>query len=91
MSQRNPKEFVHNIAYSVQLPYIAGLSLYPAQCDSDLKSNFVGWVNSLTFIYFMIWLFERNKFLAGDRVPSSSWREREFLAGDRVPSWRQGS
>ena len=23
----NPKEFVHNTAYSVQLPYIAGLSL----------------------------------------------------------------
>ena len=22
----NPKEFVHNTAYSVQLPYIAGLS-----------------------------------------------------------------
>ena len=27
MSQMNPKEFVHNTAYSVQLPYIAGLSL----------------------------------------------------------------
>ena len=25
--QMNPKEFVHNTAYSVQLPYIAGLSL----------------------------------------------------------------
>ena len=24
MSQMNPKEFVHNTAYSVQLPYIAG-------------------------------------------------------------------
>ena len=27
MSQMNPKEFVHDTAYSVQLPYIAGLSL----------------------------------------------------------------
>ena len=27
MFQMNPKEFVHNTAYSVQLPYIAGLSL----------------------------------------------------------------
>jgi len=27
MSQMNPKEFVHNAAYSVQLPYIAGHSL----------------------------------------------------------------
>ena len=27
MSQMNPKEFVHNTAYSVQLPYIAGHSL----------------------------------------------------------------
>ena len=27
MSQMNPKEFVHNTAYSVQLPYIDGLSL----------------------------------------------------------------
>jgi len=27
MSQMNPKEFVHNTAYSVQLPNIAGLSL----------------------------------------------------------------
>ena len=26
-SQMNPKEFVHNTAYSVQLPYIAGQSL----------------------------------------------------------------
>ena len=26
MSQINPKEFVHTTAYSVQLPYIAGLS-----------------------------------------------------------------
>ena len=28
MSQMNPKEFVHNTAYSIQLPYIAGMSLY---------------------------------------------------------------
>ena len=27
MSQMNPKEFVHNTAYSVQLPYITGLSV----------------------------------------------------------------
>jgi len=27
MFQKNPKEFVHNAAYSVQLPYIAGHSL----------------------------------------------------------------
>jgi len=27
MSQMNPEEFVHNTAYSVQLPYIAGHSL----------------------------------------------------------------
>ena len=27
MSQMKTKEFVHNTAYSVQLPYIAGLSL----------------------------------------------------------------
>ena len=27
MSQMNPNEFVRNTAYSVQLPYIAGLSL----------------------------------------------------------------
>ena len=27
MSQMNHKEFVHNTAYSVLLPYIAGLSL----------------------------------------------------------------
>ena len=27
MSQMNPKEFVQNTAYSVQLPYIAGHSL----------------------------------------------------------------
>ena len=27
MSQMNPKEVFHNTAYSVQLPYIAGLSL----------------------------------------------------------------
>ena len=27
MSQMNPKEFVHNTAYSVQLLYKAGLSL----------------------------------------------------------------
>jgi len=27
MSQMKPKEFVHNAAYSVQLPYIAGHSL----------------------------------------------------------------
>ena len=27
MSKMNPKEFVPNTAYSVQLPYIAGLSL----------------------------------------------------------------
>ena len=27
ISQMNPKEFFHNTAYSVQLPYIAGLSL----------------------------------------------------------------
>ena len=27
MSQMNPKGFVHNTAYSVQLPYKAGLSL----------------------------------------------------------------
>ena len=27
MSQMNPKEVVHNTAYSVQLPYIAGHSL----------------------------------------------------------------
>ena len=27
MSQMNPEEFVDNTAYSVQLPYIAGLSL----------------------------------------------------------------
>ena len=26
-SQMNPKEFVHNTAYSVQLPYIVGQSL----------------------------------------------------------------
>ncbi len=26
MSQINPKEFVHNTAYSVQIPCIAGLS-----------------------------------------------------------------
>ena len=29
MSQMNPKEFVHNTAYSVYIPYIAGLSLSP--------------------------------------------------------------
>ena len=28
MSQMNPKDFDHNTAYSVQLPYIASLSLY---------------------------------------------------------------
>ena len=28
LSQMNPKEFVHNTAYSVQLPYNAGHSLY---------------------------------------------------------------
>ena len=27
MSQMNPKEACHNTAHSVQLPYIAGLSL----------------------------------------------------------------
>ena len=27
MSQMNPKEVFHNTAYSVQLPYMAGLSL----------------------------------------------------------------
>ena len=27
MSEMNPKEFIHNAAYSVQLPYIAGHSL----------------------------------------------------------------
>ncbi len=27
MSQMNPRKFVHNTAYSVLLPYIAGLSL----------------------------------------------------------------
>ena len=27
MSQMNPKEFVHNTAYSGELPYIAGLPL----------------------------------------------------------------
>ena len=46
MSQINPKEFVHNTAYSVQLPYIAGHSIevfYLAifqtdftQCQSDV-------------------------------------------------------
>jgi len=28
MSQMNPKEVFHNTAYLVQLPYIAGHSLY---------------------------------------------------------------
>ena len=28
MSQLNPKEVFHNTAYSVQLPYIAGHSIY---------------------------------------------------------------
>ena len=30
MSQINPKEAFHNTVYSVQLPYIAGHSLYTA-------------------------------------------------------------
>ena len=29
MSQINPKKFLHNTIFSVQLPYIAGHSLYP--------------------------------------------------------------
>ena len=30
MSQMNPKEVFHNTTYSIQLPYIAGHSLYKA-------------------------------------------------------------
>ena len=37
MSQINPKEFVHNTAYSVQLPYMAGLSLYTKNCKRNFK------------------------------------------------------
>jgi len=36
MSPINPKEFVHNTAYLVQLPYIAGLSLW---CISLITTN----------------------------------------------------
>jgi len=33
MSLINSKEFVHNTAYSVELPYIAGLSLHGSTAD----------------------------------------------------------
>ena len=38
MSQKNPKEFVHKTAGSVQLPYIAGLSLKPSLFTFSEKS-----------------------------------------------------
>ena len=38
----NPKEFVHNYAYSVQLPYIAGLSLTGPKSLRG-KNAFNGW------------------------------------------------
>ena len=44
MSGKNPKEFVHKTAYSVQLPHFAGHSLLdyadsPVRICSDLNRN----------------------------------------------------
>ena len=36
MSQMNSKEFVHNTAYSVQLPYIADLPLIQAHLTKEV-------------------------------------------------------
>ena len=69
MSQMNPKEFVHNAAYSVQIPYIAGHSLQSHRISSnshffikihDCKIKYSSWTrNNLSLsIFFLVSAFD---------------------------------